>query len=153
MASPISTPLIVVLNGPNLNLLGEREPDTYGATTLPQLDEHLVATGQRLGVRVVCHQSNHEGQLIDWVHQYRQEADGWIVNAAAYTHTSIALHDALRCVRAPVIEVHLTNIHQREAFRHQSYISPLAWGVICGLGPTGYEAALTAHAKRLSDAT
>lgn len=144
-----SLPLIVVLNGPNLNLLGEREPDKYGATTLAQLHEHLRATGERLGVQVVCHQSNHEGQLIDWVHQYRQQADGWVINAAAYTHTSIALHDALRCVRGPVIEVHLTNIHQREPFRHHSYISPLAQGVICGLGPYGYEAALEAHARTL----
>lgn len=144
-----SPPLIVVLNGPNLNLLGEREPDKYGATTLPQLNEQLMAAGERLGVQVICHQSNYEGQLIDWVHQYRQQADGWIINAAAYTHTSVALHDALRCVRSPVIEVHLTNIHQREPFRHHSYISPLAKGVICGLGTFGYEAALEAHVKSL----
>lgn len=134
---------ILVLNGPNLNLLGSREPAVYGASTLAQIEVELRELAAARGVSVDCFQSNHEGVLIDRVHAAR--ADGTsaiIINPGAFTHTSVALRDALAAVAIPFIEVHLSNVHRREAFRHQSYFSDLAEGVILGLGAAGYRYAL-----------
>ena len=141
--------LIYVLNGPNLNLLGQRQPEIYGHDTLADIDARLRKHAEKLGLRVECRQSNHEGLLIDWVQEARVKADGIVINAGAYSHTSIALLDALIACNLPVLEVHLSNIYRREPFRHKSYISLAASGVICGLGPKGYELALDALAERL----
>jgi 3-dehydroquinate dehydratase-2 len=133
----------LVLHGPNLNLLGRREPEIYGRETLADIDRRLMALGKAAGVTVVCFQSNHEGALIDRVQQSKEEQVGYmIVNPAGYTHTSVALRDALAAVAIPFIEVHLSNIHAREPFRRHSYFSDLAAGTICGLGSRGYELAL-----------
>ena len=137
---------ITILNGPNLNLLGTREPEIYGDTTLADIATLCEKTAKNLGLEVVFKQSNHEGELVDWVQQAGVQNAGLIINAGAYTHTSVALHDALKSVRVPIIEVHLSNIFAREPFRHHSYISPLAKGVICGLGPKGYALAIEALA-------
>lgn len=140
---------VLVVNGPNLNLLGLREPGVYGHTTLDELDAFCVSEGARLGLAVTCRQSNHEGVLVDWVQEVARGAFvGLVLNAGAYTHTSVALHDALRAVRAPVIEVHLSNIHARESFRHHSFVSPAATGIVVGLGADGYALALQAIARR-----
>lgn len=137
---------ILVLHGPNLNLLGTREPAVYGSTTLEQIDTELVQIGASAAVPVRSFQSNHEGELIDRVHAARSDGtDFIIINPAALTHTSVGLRDALAAVAIPFIEVHLSNVHRREAFRHHSYFSDLAEGVITGLGPDGYRLAL-AHA-------
>ncbi len=142
---------ILVMHGPNLNLLGSREPERYGATTLEQIDDRLRALGGELGVDVTCFQSNHEGALVDRIHQAARESQDFIViNPAAYTHTSVALRDALLAVAIPCIEVHLTNVHAREEFRRRSYVSDIALGVISGLGAEGYELALRAAASRLA---
>ncbi len=142
---------ILVMHGPNLNLLGSREPERYGATTLEQIDDRLRALGSELGVDVTCFQSNHEGALVDRIHQAARESQDFIViNPAAYTHTSVALRDALLAVAIPCIEVHLTNVHAREEFRRRSYVSDIALGVISGLGAEGYELALRAAASRLA---
>jgi 3-dehydroquinate dehydratase-2 len=141
------TATIYVLNGPNLNLLGQREPDIYGATTLPQVEQMCRDAAQRLGLGLEFRQSNHEGQLIDWVQEARIRAAGLIVNAGGLTHTSVALLDALTASEKPVIEVHISNIFRREGFRHHSYVSLAAKGVICGLGPKGYVLALEALAE------
>ncbi len=133
---------VLVLNGPNLNLLGRREPGIYGSTTLADIEAMCVREGTRLGFRVTCRQSNSEGELITWVHDVSERYDGLVINPGAYSHTSIALHDALRSLEEPIIEVHLSNIHQRESFRHRSYVSLVAGGVICGLGAKGYVLAL-----------
>ena len=134
---------ILVLHGPNLNLLGTREPEIYGRTTLEDIDRKLVAMGKQAGAKVSCFQSNHEGALIDRVHlAAKQGVDAMIVNPAGYSHTSIALRDALAGVAIPFVEVHLSNIHAREPFRRQSYFSELALGTIGGLGSRGYELAL-----------
>ena len=134
---------IWVLHGPNLNLLGTREPGVYGATTLAQIDEMLRADGASAGVRVESFQSNHEGALVDRIHAARDaKVDFIVINPAAFTHTSVAIRDALAGVAIPFVEVHLSNVHKREAFRHHSYFSDLAVGVIAGLGPTGYRCAL-----------
>jgi 3-dehydroquinate dehydratase-2 len=134
---------ILVLHGPNLNLLGTREPEVYGSTTLAQIDSDLVRRGEDGSATVVCFQSNHEGALIDKVQAARDDGTGFIIiNPAALTHTSIGLRDALAAVAVPFIEVHLSNIHRREPFRQQSYFSDLAVGVICGLGAAGYRLAL-----------
>jgi 3-dehydroquinate dehydratase-2 len=134
---------ILVLHGPNLNLLGTREPDVYGRTTLADIHSAMDARGRANGVIVESFQSNHEGQLIDRVQAAAVEGvDYLIINPAGYTHTSIALRDALAAVAIPYVEVHLSNIHAREAFRHHSYFSDRATGVICGLGAYGYMAAL-----------
>lgn len=139
---------ILVLNGPNLNLLGTREPAQYGATTLPEVEAMCVAAGQRLGYEVECFQSNHEGALIDRIHEYGRlwkegKALGCVLNAGAYTHTSVALHDAIKGVDGlPVIECHISNVHAREAFRHHSYISPAAAGIVVGFGVAGYVIAI-----------
>lgn len=134
---------ILILHGPNLNLLGEREPSVYGTETLAQIDARLVGAGEASGIGVVCRQSNAEAELIDMIHAARMDGTAFvIINPAAYTHTSIALRDALAATRMPFIEVHLSNVHAREAFRRQSYFSDLAVGVICGLGTRGYDYAL-----------
>ena len=141
---------ILVLHGPNLNLLGSREPEIYGNVTLAQIHATMEARARIDGVRLESFQSNHEGDLIDRVQSARELDVGFIIiNAAGYTHTSVALRDALAAVKIPFIEVHLSNIHQRESFRHHSYFSELAVGVIVGLGAQGYELALDAALTRL----
>jgi 3-dehydroquinate dehydratase-2 len=140
---------VLVLNGPNLNLLGTREPDIYGAETLKDVEALCHEAGTSLGLAVDFRQSNHEGELVTWIQQARETADAIVINPAAYSHTSIAIQDALRAVGLPVAEVHITNIHQREAFRQHSYVSAVAFGVICGFGTAGYRMALTALADKL----
>ena len=140
---------VLVLNGPNLNLLGTREPDIYGAATLGDVEALCKKTGEEFGLSVDFRQSNHEGELVTWIQDARKTADAILINPAAYSHTSVAIHDALRAVNLPVAEVHLTNIHQREAFRHHSYVSAVAFGVICGFGSLGYKLALVALAEKL----
>lgn len=135
---------IYILNGPNLNLLGQREPELYGSDSLDTIEARCEALVREHGFSLKFLQSNHEGELIDWVQEARQSACGVIINAGAYTHSSIALHDALAMLTQPVLELHLTNIHRREAFRHQSFISPVARGVICGFGALGYELSVQA---------
>lgn len=137
-------PVMLVLNGPNLNMLGLREPAVYGATTLDEIELLCGEAADRLDIAVDFRQSNSEGELIDWIQQARERVDGIVINAGGYTHTSIAISDALRAVALPVIEVHISNVFAREAFRHHSYIAPIARGVICGLGPQGYLLALEA---------
>ncbi len=143
-------PRVLVLNGPNLNLLGTRRPDLYGRTTLAEIEKRLHALGEELGLAVEVRQSNHEGTLVDWIQEARGTADALVINAAAYTHTSVAIRDALEVFEGPVVEVHLSNIFAREPFRHRSHVSPVATGVICGFGPLGYELALRALAARLA---
>ena len=133
---------VLVLNGPNLNLLGSREPEIYGFETLAEIEEALRRRAAALGgVELEFIQSNHEGTLIDAVQSHR-DWDGIILNPAGYTHTSVALADAIAGAAAPVVEVHLSNVHRREPFRHHSYVSPVAWGQVIGFGPRGYLAAL-----------
>jgi 3-dehydroquinate dehydratase-2 len=139
---------VLVLNGPNLNMLGIREPQTYGAQTLADIEAMCVAEGRELGLEVECRQSNIEGELVTWIQQALGQFDALVLNPGAYSHTSIAIHDAIRAVGIKVIEVHLSNIHAREAFRHHSYVSAVATGVICGLGATGYKLALRALAEK-----
>ena len=135
---------ILVLHGPNLNLLGAREPEVYGKTTLAQIDADLVEMAAKAGAKLQTLQSNHEGALIDRIHAARTDGTEFIIiNPGGFTHTSVALRDALAGVALPFIEVHLSNVHAREPFRHHSYLSALARGVICGLGAQGYRAALT----------
>ena len=141
---------ILVLNGPNLNLLGSREPDVYGTETLADIELKSLVCGNNLGMKVEFRQSNTEGELVDWTQQARGNADLLIVNAGAYTHTSVALLDALKACDIPVIEVHLSNIHQREEYRQHSYISKVAVGTICGFGGYGYEMALEAASRILN---
>lgn len=145
MAKPV-----YVLNGPNLNLLGVRQPEIYGRATLDDIAQMAKAKGDALGLAVEFRQSNHEGQLVDWVQEARTQASGLIVNAAGLSHTSIALLDALQASELPVIEVHLSNIFRREDYRTHSYVSIAAKGVICGLGAKGYELALEAMADLLA---
>jgi len=145
-------PAILVLNGPNLNLLGLREPAIYGHETLSDIEESCLVSAATLDLTVDFRQSNHEGQLVDWIHEARQTADGIILNAGAFSHTSIAILDALNAAALPVIEVHLSNIYRREEFRHNSYVSRAARGVICGFGGQGYELALAALARILRSA-
>lgn len=147
----MATPLIMVLNGPNLNLLGSREPEVYGTGTLDDLETLCAETAEGLGIAIDFRQSNIEGELISWVHEARTRAAGLIINPAGYSHTSIALMDAILALDIPVIEVHLSNIHKREAFRHQSYVSRAAEGVICGLGFAGYRLALIALSDILEE--
>ena len=143
------TKRVLVLNGPNLNLLGTREPGTYGSETLKDVEALCKAAAEGLGMSLDFRQSNHEGELVTWIQDARKTADAILINPAAYSHTSVAIHDALRAVNLPVAEVHLTNIHQREAFRHHSYVSSVAFGVICGFGSLGYKLALMALAEKL----
>ena len=133
---------IYVMNGPNLNLLGHRQPEIYGVETLEDVLRAMVGLGAELGVTVQGMQSNHEGQLVDWIHEAREKADGIIINPGAYSHTSIAILDALNTFEGPVLEVHISNIHKREEFRHHSYVSGRADGVIAGFGTEGYLLAL-----------
>ncbi|UWQ26462.1 type II 3-dehydroquinate dehydratase [Leisingera aquaemixtae] len=143
---------ILVLNGPNLNLLGTRQPEVYGSVTLAMVEQECKAHGATLGFDVECLQSNHEGALIDAIHAAKGVHQGIILNAGAYTHTSIALMDALISVEIPAVEVHLSNIHARETFRHTSYIAKAALGQICGFGAKGYLLALDALAAHLDEA-
>lgn len=140
MAEPILK--FMVLNGPNLNMLGQRKPEIYGHQTLDDILRDLKHTADHMQAHIDCHQSNSESQLIDWIQQARDKYAGIIINAGAYSHTSIAIRDALESVSLPVAEVHLSNIHAREEFRHQSYISAVAACVICGAGANGYKYAL-----------
>lgn len=142
-----AAPKILVLNGPNLNLLGEREPEIYGRDTLETIGKACRKRGRELGLAVDFRQSNHEGELVTWIQEARTGHAGIIVNAAGYTTTSVVLLDALLAARLPVIEVHLSNIFRREAFRQESLVSLAATGVICGLGSTGYLLALEAMAR------
>jgi 3-dehydroquinate dehydratase-2 len=147
-----SKPLpIYVLNGPNLNLLGTREPEVYGRTTLAQIETMVATRAKSHGLGTLFRQSNHEGDLVDWIQECRTMGRALILNAGALTHTSVALHDACRAISHPIIEVHLSNPYAREAFRHHSYISAAATGVICGLGATGYLVAVDALATLLKD--
>lgn len=140
---------ILVLNGPNLNLLGLREPDVYGHTTLPEIEDAAMKHGAAHGVEVTCQQSNHEGALVDAIHASVGKHSGVILNAGAYTHTSIALRDAIAGTGLPVVELHLSNIHARESFRHTSMIAPVAIGMICGFGAAGYTLAIDALLRHL----
>lgn len=142
MAKPV-----YVLNGPNLNMLGRREPELYGRETLADLEKRVRTRGATLGVGIEFRQSNHEGELVTWIQEARELASGIILNAAGYTHSSIAILDALQAAELPVIEVHLSNIFRRESYRQHSYVSLAASGVICGLGAKGYELALEAMAE------
>jgi len=137
---------IFVLNGPNLNLLGQREPQVYGTATLDDIRALAEARAKALGVAIDFRQSNHEGDLVDWVQEARGTAAAIVINAAGYTHTSIALRDALSAAIVPVVEVHLSNIHKREAFRHRSVVAEVAAGTIAGFGPMGYGLAIEAAA-------
>ena len=138
---------IFILNGPNLNLLGVRQPEIYGSETLADIEALCATRAAELGLQIDFRQSNIEGELVGWIQEARDGAAGIIINAAAYTHTSIAILDALKAVDVPVIEVHLSNVFAREDFRHHSYVSLAATGVICGLGSAGYLLALEALAK------
>ncbi len=142
--------MIYILNGPNLNLLGTREPETYGSTTLAQIEESCRARARSFGHTIDFRQSNIEGEIISAIHEAQHKAKGIILNAGAYTHTSVALHDALKAVALPAIEVHLSNVFKREPFRHHSYISPASHGVICGFGPMSYELAIEGLAALLA---
>ncbi|CUH50988.1 type II 3-dehydroquinate dehydratase [Shimia marina] len=133
---------IYILNGPNLNLLGKREPEIYGHDTLADVETSCAAVGAPLGLSVKLLQSNHEGELVDWIHEARTQGAGIIINPAAYSHTSVAILDALNTFEGPVLEVHISNIHKREAFRHHSYVSARAEGVIAGFGVEGYALAM-----------
>ncbi len=137
---------IYVLNGPTLNLLGTREPEIYGTTTLAEIGLLCADRAKGHGLSVDFRQSNHEGELVDWIQEARAKSCGVILNGAAYTHTSIAIHDALKALDKPIIEVHLSNPHAREPFRHRSFVSKVATGVICGLKEQGYLAAVDAMA-------
>ena len=142
---------LLLLNGPNLNLLGQREPGLYGSATLPQIETALAAKAEDLGVALECFQSNFEGALVDRIHQAMGQVDGILINAGAYTHTSIALRDALLGVAIPYVELHLSNTHAREPFRHQSYLADRAVGVICGFGADSYRLALEALVHHLQN--
>jgi 3-dehydroquinate dehydratase-2 len=140
---------VYVLNGPNLNLLGTREPDIYGRTTLKDVEAMCRDAGKRHGFEIVFHQSNHEGALVDWIQEARTKAAGIVINPAAYTHTSVAILDALLAAAVPTVEVHISNVHARDAFRRHSYISPAAKAVICGFGVNGYVLAIDGLAAML----
>ena len=142
MAKPV-----LILNGPNLNVLGTREPEIYGSTTLADLENIASEKADSLGLAIDFRQTNNEGELVTWIQEARDTSSGIVINAAAYTHTSVALLDALKSAGLPVIELHLSNIYSREPFRHHSYISAAATGVICGFGGKGYELALEAMSE------
>ena len=141
--------LVTLLNGPNLNLLGQRQPEVYGRETLADVAAKVADLAEELGLRVRALQSNHEGQLIDWIHEARAQSAGLIINPGGYSHSSIAILDALTAFEGPVLEVHISNIHKREAFRHHSYVSQRADGVIAGCGTDGYLLALRRVASLL----
>lgn len=142
---------VLLLNGPNLNLLGVREPNVYGEVGLEEINRRLVEVGKGWGLEVRAFQSNHEGELIDWLHEARNWAQGVVINAGAYTHTSIALRDAISAIHLPVIEVHLSNVHAREEFRHTSMIAPVCLGTIAGFGWRSYLLALFALSELLKE--
>lgn len=142
---------ILVLNGPNLNLLGTREPETYGSVTLEEINATTTRYGKQLDFAVDFRQTNIEGTLVDWIQEGAQTSVGIILNAAAYTHTSVAIHDAIAAIQTPVIEVHLSNVYAREDYRHHSYVSDVAAGVICGFGAHGYILAIDALVGMLRD--
>ena len=144
---------LLVLHGPNLNLLGSREPGLYGSSTLAEIDGALQQQAASLGVALASFQSNHEGGLVDRIHQARGHCDGILINAAAYTHTSVAIRDALLAVEIPFVELHLSNTHAREPFRNHSTLADKAIGVICGFGPTSYRLALDGLVDRLRQST
>lgn len=145
------TPRILVLNGPNLNLLGTREPAQYGHETLADLANLCATNAAELGLELEFRQTNHEGELLDWIHAARGRCHGILINPAAWTHTSVAIRDALIASELPVIEVHLSNVHKREPFRHLSFVSSIAIGVICGLGSRGYKMALAYFAEHFKE--
>ena len=144
LSEPLRFKSILVLHGPNLNLLGQREPGIYGSVTLEQINRLLTEEGQKLQALVSTVQSNHEGVLVDYIHAARKEHQGILINAGAYTHTSVAIRDAIAAVSIPTVEVHLSNIYQREAFRHHSYIAAVAIGQISGFGAESYRLGLQA---------
>lgn len=144
---------LLILNGPNLNLLGTRQPDVYGSTTLAQIEAMCADKAKASGCKVCCLQSNHEGELVEAIHAARGVHDGIILNAGAYTHTSVALMDAISSAEVPCVELHLSNIHAREEFRHKSFIAPVAVGQICGFGPAGYTLAIDAMLTFLAPVT
>lgn len=144
--------VVYVLNGPNLNLLGKREPHIYGHETLADVEADCRKTGEELGLDIRFHQSNREYEIIDWIHEAREVAGGIVINPAAFTHTSVAILDALHACAFPIIEVHISNIHKREPFRHHSYVSSVASGVIAGFGTQGYTLALQRLARLIGDA-
>ncbi len=148
-AQVAKAPKVLILNGPNLNMLGSRQPDVYGRETLADIEKSCRRHGKDRGLNVDCRQSNSEGELVGWIQDARNAHDGIVINPGAYSHTSIAIMDAILAVGLPLIEVHLSNIHRRESFRHHSYVSKAADAVICGLGPQGYLMALDAMARRL----
>ena len=145
--------LVYVLNGPNLNLLGKRQPHIYGSETLADVEASCRALAGELGLEIRFHQSNREYEIIDWIHEARETAGGLVINPAAFTHTSVAILDALNAFDPPVIEVHISNVHKREAFRHHSYVSLRADGVIAGLGTQGYGLALRRIAQLIDAKT
>jgi 3-dehydroquinate dehydratase-2 len=144
---------ILILNGPNLNLLGTREPEIYGAATLADIEASCHAHGKQARVSVDFRQSNHEGELVTWIQEARDSADAIIINAGAYTHTSVAIHDALKASGLPIVELHLSNVYKRESFRHKSFISSVADGVMCGFGAHGYVLAMQAAAQFIATRT
>lgn len=143
---------ILILNGPNLNRLGTREPEIYGRATLADVEAMCHERAKARGLEIAFHQSNYEGQLVDWIHEAIDGASGIIINAAALTHTSVAILDALKMVPHPIIELHISNLHNREAFRHHSFVTPAATGVIFGFGVNGYPLAIDAMADLLKAA-
>lgn len=144
------TTSILMLNGPNLNLLGTRQPEVYGRTTLADVEAMCAEKANTLGIAIDFRQSNHEGELVDWIQEAKGRHQGIVINAGAYTHTSVALADAIASVELPVTEVHISNIHQRETFRHVSYLSKVSMGMICGFGPFGYVMGIDALVNHLS---
>jgi 3-dehydroquinate dehydratase-2 len=142
-----ATPIISILNGPNLNMLGTRQPELYGRESLADIETLCRAHAVRLGLEIEFRQSNHEGDLVTWIQECRGRAAGIVINAGAYTHTSVAVLDALLAAEVPAVEVHLSNIHQRDPFRHHSYVAKAAKGMICGFGSHGYVLALDALAR------
>ena len=143
--------IVYVLNGPNLNLLGKRQPHIYGHETLADVEAECRRTAADLALEIVFHQSNREYEIIDWIHEARERAGGIVINPAAFTHTSVAILDALNACDIPIIEVHISNVHKREAFRHHSYVSTIASGVIAGFGTQGYPLALQRLARLIDD--
>lgn len=144
-------PIILLVHGPNLNLLGERKPEVYGTTTLLDIEEDVAAAAGARGAAVLCFQSNHEGALVDFLHEHRKLVSGVVLNAGAFTHTSVALRDAIEAVQLPVVEVHISNTHAREEFRHVSLIAPVCIGQVTGLGREGYTAAVNLLLDRLEE--
>ncbi|MBZ9558014.1 MULTISPECIES: type II 3-dehydroquinate dehydratase [unclassified Modicisalibacter] len=147
------TATLLVLNGPNINMLGTRQPELYGHETLADVAALCQRRGETCGLTIDFRQTNHEGELIDWLHQARGKVDGVVLNPGAWTHTSVAIRDAILASELPVIEVHISNVHKREAFRHHSYVSDVAVGVICGLGTHGYALAIEHFSQRLEATT